>query len=538
MERALDRLVDDLLRETWDENPVLATSAGIDGYDDRLGDLSADAFARRAEREDGWLTRFAALDDEQLTPDERIDRDLVISSVRGSQIMRDWAGWRRNPAVYLNQGLAGVFELFLHRLRPETELAEAAASRLEQVPRQLEDGRRNLDPALAPEVFVERAMGQCAAGITYARSLVPAEVTDQASRALLEEAGEVAARAYEDFHTFLTGLRDRASGQWAIGEERYTALLREQEMLPFGARELREIGRAAYDEIAADMRARARDLGGTDDWGAVVEKLNEEHPSTPEEMREAYEEWTERARRFLIDRGLVSMPEGERCLVVPSPHFQRPILAVASYKTPPAFKAGLTGHFFVPYPPEGTSDEEIQERLGSNSFNVIPTVAVHEAYPGHHWHLITALQTERPVRKVLGSSYFAEGWALYVELMMREEGLYDDPRHEFFVSESRLFRAARIIVDTTLHLGEMSFEDGVAWVREHTKIPEPTARAEVGRYCTWPTQASSYFTGSVEIERMRARWLADGRGDLRDFHDTIAASGVLPLGLAERAVFG
>ena len=67
-------------------------------------------------------------------------------------------------------------------------------------------------------------------------------------------------------------------------------------------------------------------------------------------------------------------------------------------------------------------------------------------------------------------------------------------------------------------------------------LPEPIARAEVSRYCAWPTQAPSYLTGSLEIERIRKRYLAAGRGDLRAFHDEVAATGCLPLALAEEAL--
>jgi uncharacterized protein (DUF885 family) len=368
--------------------------------------------------------------------------------------------------------------------------------------------------------------------------MVPAEVSDPRDRELLAEAGELAARAYEDFLDFMTKLLADASGPFAIGEERYSELLLEKEKLSYGAREMRERGRAAFSEIDADMARRANDLRGTKDWRAVMEELHEDHPRTPEEMRRGYEEWTERARQYLIDRELVTMVDGERCLVEPSPPFQRPMLAVASYNSPPAFKPSLTGHFFVPYPPEGTSDEDVQKRLQTNSYTIIPTIAVHEAYPGHHWHLITVQSNPRPLRKVLSTSYFTEGWGLYTELMMMQEGFYDDPRHELGVADARIFRAARIVVDTSLHIGDMTFEEAVQFMMENTGFSEPTARAEVGRYCSWPTQASSYLTGSLEIERMRARYFDEGRGDLRSFHDRLARSGALPVGLAERALMG
>lgn len=535
--RTIDHLIDEFLRELWEEEPVWAGSLGIDGYDDRLDEHSTAAYERRHAREDRWLARFAAEPDDGLSLDERIDRDLIVANLRGSVVMREWAAWRRNPAVYIHPGLNGAFTLFLHRLRPDDELAHAAAARLKQVPAVLEDGRRNLDPTLTPPLFVERALAECRGAVTYCRDLVAEHVGDGPARALLAEAGELAASAYEDFGAFLLDLQERASGDYAIGEERYSAILEQQELLGYGAREMHERGRAAFDEIAEDMRQRARDLRGTDDWGSVIEELNADHPPTPQEMLAAYTSWTERARAFCRERRLVTLPDGEECLIEPSPVFQRATIAVAFYQEPPAFKPSLTGHFFVPYPPDGATRSEIDQRLASNSYHAIPGVSVHEAYPGHHWHLVATQGNPRRVRQVLGSSYFTEGWALYTEAMMREEGLFDDPRHQLCVSEARLFRAARIIVDTALHLGTMSFDDGVAFMRDRMHFPEASAIAEVGRYCTWPTQAASYLTGALEIERMRARWFAEQRGDLRTFHDRLAGSGMLPIGLAERALF-
>jgi uncharacterized protein (DUF885 family) len=100
----------------------------------------------------------------------------------------------------------------------------------------------------------------------------------------------------------------------------------------------------------------------------------------------------------------------------------------------------------------------------------------------------------------------------------------------------RIFRAARIIVDTALHCGDMDFDEAVTFMQTSASLSEPNARAEVIRYLAWPTQAASYLTGCLEIERIRARYLEEGRGDLRSFHDEIAATGSLPIALAERAV--
>jgi uncharacterized protein (DUF885 family) len=533
-------LVKDYLKERYDESPSWASGLGLTAYDERSEDLSAQAFERREARVLEWSKRFRALGDDALGPDEQIDRDVILASLRGRELMQPRLEWKRQPNTYLNPSLGGVFTLFLHRLRPEPELAEAARARLLGVTRHVADGKVNVDFSLTPRVYVDRAIGQARAAARYARELVPAEVKDPTLRQKVAEAGATAAGAYEDFAAFLDTNKERASGDYAIGEELYTALLREKELLPFGARELRERGREQYDLLSNEANKIAGQIDGGGDWTEVCERLNRVHAPTPDAMRLEYEEWTERARSFLVDTGLVTLPPGERCTVEPSPHYQRPIQAVASYNQPPAFSDSLHGHFFVPYPPDGTPPDEVQKRLEGNCSAGIPTTAVHEAYPGHHWHLVMAKQNPSDIRRTHFTSYFAEGWGLYAERVMREQGFFEDPRHLLFQYEATLFRAARIVVDTSLHMGEMSFAEAVDFMTKKGNLTPPNAKAEVGRYCSWPTQASSYLTGMLEIVDIRTRWLAKrGAADrpaLRAFHDAITSTGSVPTSLAERAI--
>ncbi len=533
-------LTESFLQAEFADSPVRASSLGLTEFDHRLDDLSEAAFERRRAADASWLEQFRAVTDGDLSFDERIDRDLVIRILRGRPIVEDWQVWRRQPDTYLNPGMSSIFGLFLHRLRPLEELVDAAVSRMGLIPENLEDGKRNLRPELVPSIFLERAANQARAGARYVREILPSQIDEGPMRARLAEAGEAAGSAYDAYVEFLEEMRPAAAGEWALGEARYSALLEEKELLGFDARGLRDRGRAAYDELAAELTRCAREIGETDDWKRVLDDLNEDHPSTPEEMRVGYEDWTERARVFLREHRLVSFPEGEECAVVPSPHFQRPVLAVASYMQPPSFSDRMKGHFFVPFPPDGAPEEEVQKRLASNSYPGIPTTAVHEAYPGHHWHLVMSKSSASRLRQVYRTPYFSEGWALYAERMMREQGFFTDPRQEMFQYEATIFRAARIIVDTSLHMGEMSWDEAVRFMLEHTALTEPTAKAEVTRYCAWPTQASSYLTGCLEIVRIReAFFAAHGSSDtdaLRAFHDGITSSGGLPIALAERAV--
>jgi uncharacterized protein (DUF885 family) len=519
-------------------NPTTAQFLGAEGHDGTLGDHSADALLRQEREAAGWLERFEAQPPAGSLDDE-IDRRLAVAQLRGQQLLSAWPAWRRDPSVYLSTVFYSLLMPYVHRLHPEPYLVEDTLGKLAELPAVLAACRENLDPGLAAPLIVGRGVGQARTGRAFLTSSLPALVGDERLAARIRDAAGPAAEAFDETTAFLEDFQTRASGDWRMGEKLYSALLLERELLGYGAPQLHERGERAYAALDAELRALARRItGDSQDWHAVLADLQRDHPPTLEAMREEYEAETERARRFARERGLVTFAEGEECRVVPSPEFQRPILAVASYMSPPPLTASRVGHFFVPFTPEGFTEEQVRQRLATNSRAQIPTISVHEAYPGHHWHLSWSANSARTLRKVHRTPYFSEGWALYVETVMRDEGYFSDPRHELAHVEARAFRAARMIVDTALHCGEMTAEQAEAFMTEKSALSPGTAKGEVSRYCAWPTQAPSYLTGCLEIERIRADYTAAGLGGLREFHDTIAGSGSLPLGLARAAALG
>jgi uncharacterized protein (DUF885 family) len=535
----VDDLFAEWMGETFEESPTLASALGLTDYDSQLGDFSADAFLRRDERDRRWAGRLAGLDLTTLNNDQQVDVALLASRLAEREVVSERKAWRREPELYLDPCLWGVFNLFLHRLRPEAELVAAAISRLGQIPEVLAAATANLDPELASPLILERSLGAARGGVAFLRDALPAEVSDEGLRRDVAEAAETASASLAAFAEHLSALVGRAQGDWALGEGHYSDLLRRRELLGYGAAELHRMGEAAWKTIDAEMTELAgRMRPGGPHWRELIHELAAHHPDSAEQMRQGYADACDHARAFLAERGLVTLPEGEQCLVVASPAFLRPILAVASYVQPPEFSSSVLGHFFVPWPTDDMSEKDLDERLRDNSWADIPTIAVHEAYPGHHWHMTWSGKQSRPLRKVITTPYFIEGWALYAEAMMRDQGYFTDPAQELCHLNARIFRAARIVVDTALHTGEMSREEAVAYMTSHTGLTDSVARAEVDRYCAWPTQAASYLTGAIEIERLAGRWINEGRGDLRGFHDAIASSCGLPIPLAERALFG
>ncbi len=543
----LQEVIDDLLRSDFEAQPVAASGLGLTDYDERLDDLSEDALHARDASAAAFLARLDGIADEGLTIDQQIDRDLARSTLRGRLIMAPFESWKRDPVTYSGPITGGLFSLFLHHLRPEPDLVDAAVSRLGRASQAVDAGIANLDPALAHPLIVERGLRAAQGSVRYVRDLVWLDVDDAREQERLRAAGAEAAAHLERWVAHLDALSHTAHGSWQLGEERYTRILREREVLGDDARSLRDRGWQELDRLDGEMSALSREATGNPNYVAVLRDDDEHHPASEQAMLDTYAEWTASSRSFLVETALVTLPPGETCAVVPSPVFQRPIVGVASYMAPPSFSDRWAGHFFVPFAPEGASAAELDGRLANNSYGSIPTTTVHETYPGHHWHLVMRKTNPSAIRRVYSTPYFSEGWALYAERAMRERGFFEEPMHVLQHLNASLFRAARIVVDTSLHLGEMSVDEAVDFMCDRAALPEAVATVEVGRYCWWPTQASSYLTGCLEILSIRERYL-EARGFagispselpvdvLREFHDAITGSGSLPLGLADRAV--
>ncbi|MFD4675892.1 DUF885 domain-containing protein [Lentzea sp. NPDC058450] len=513
----------------FDRNPIRAAHAGSLEHYSTFGDFSASSFERQARENGEWIVRIEALP-------RSVDRDLALSVLRGAAAMEASPGWRRDPSEYTGIVFFGLLAPFLHRLLPEAGLVGATMAKLAEVPSILAAAEANLDPSLASPLVVRRALDQVRTARGFLLESLPLEASTPEFRADLVEAAGPAADAFDRHAAYLEDLAVRATGDWRMGEKLYSTLLQDKEMLGYGSPELHQRGQDAYAELEAEII----ELAGSPDWRTAMTALQEDHPPTMEALLTEYQAETARARQALIDHSLVTMPEEEECYVVPAPAFHRAVTAVASYLGPPPLTSRRSGYFFVPFTPEGASDEQVSQRLRANSRSQLPTVSVHEAYPGHHWHSawLAAQGPAHPLRKVFRTSYFSEGWALYSEKLLREVGFYESKDAVMGHVQARLFRAARMIVDTALHCGDMTPEEAEAFMVARTALTPATATSEVKRYCAWPTQAPSYLTGALEIDLIRAEYLKAGLGSLRDFHDRIAGSGALPLGLARRVALG
>jgi len=140
--------------------------------------------------------------------------------------------------------------------------------------------------------------------------------------------------------------------------------------------------------------------------------------------------------------------------------------------------------------------------------------------------------TEIPsmIRRQMMNGLLVEGWALYCEELMREQGFYSDPRVELFQLKDLIWRACRVIIDVGLHTGQMTFREAVDMLVYVAAIEEVNAIAEVKRYAISPTQPMTYVIGKLLILDLRNRMKRRLGNDfnLKTFHDQLLSYGSAP----------
>ena len=512
----------------WHLDPVDATAAGVSAHDHRLGRYGAEDVHQHVS---ALRSLGAAVEDVSVeTLDDEIDRTALLNEIRVS--VHRFAVERvhaRNPAFWLGHALEGLYFLLERRDRPQAHRARAAAGRLGEFPGFFDAARATLRDC--PRVFVETAV-QVAGGAEA--------VLQEVGRHLRPEDdpgfGDAQARAAEALRGFRRYLEEEllesANGAYAIGEDAFDFRLHYEHALRNTAPELWRYGRALTDEIEAELQRFAGELDGGGPWQDLVDRLRQEHPTT-DQLVSAYAAEMDRARRFVVDRDLAGIPSGPLD-VVETPSFLKPLIPYAAYQPPGALAADRTGWFYVT-PPDGHLPAEQAERLlRDHCVHELASTALHEGYPGHHLHFLTAQALERPLRRLLGTPLTIEGWALYCEEMMEEEGFYRTLEERFFRRVHLLWRALRIVADVGLHTRGMEFSEAVDLLVDRVHFERANAEAEVRRYCAYPAYQLCYAVGRRELRSLREAYRAAKGSDytLRRFHDAVLRYGTLPVSLA------
>ena len=531
----LERLSTERFNALMARYPVAATFLGLHEHDGELGDASRDALMADIQATRDYQAAIEAIDPASLSPYQAIERELALFVTRRDVFDADvHRVWERRASASDEIG-DGIFLLFAREGRPLADRLESIASRLEASPRHLKEGRSRIGERpvrLWNEIELE--------AVESLPSLFD-QVLDAARNELGEsntvtrriEKGAATTRvALDEYATWVKQQIARGETEFALGRADFETLVGLRAFDGLSADDILAIGE---EQLAAERAARqevAREIDPSATEAEVVDRVKEEHPADFAAALLEYRTAMADARQFIVDHDIATLPPGEKLRVVETPEYMRGIVPFAAYFAPGKFEPGSPTGIYVVTPSLDGDPRAMREHNHASIYNT----GIHEAYPGHHLQLVAANQNPSLIRLLVDAPEFVEGWAMYCELMMREQGFDTAPSHRLMMHTDAIWRACRIILDVKLQRGEINPEQAVDFMVGQTGFERPQAAAEVNWYTYRPTYPMSYLLGRQLLLRLRAdeEKRLGASFSLKQFHDALLNQGSLPISFQRR----
>jgi uncharacterized protein (DUF885 family) len=525
----------DFFKRYFELHPTEAIHYGIEGHDHRLKDYTDAAHREEKAFAADARKRLRQVSVKGLSRDETIDYALL----EGKLVIENYEFAKEDHRLKSPEQYLSVSHFYILTVRPTNDLMGNLLARLESSGRVIEEGIENLSrpEANPPRLWTEMAVESAKGGVSFLDNLgnipnVKNALTDPSRfRAAVEKAKD-ATRRFQEF--LERDLLPRSRGVYAVGAEHYHLLLKKRHFLNHDAEGLLALGKKLFAETKKELAALAEKITPGKSIEEVARTIQERHPSS-DELLAVYRKAMEAAREFVREKGFVSFPPREELRVVHTPEFQRHEIPFAAYLSPSPADAEQIGYYYVT--PVGDDD-----LLREHNWTGLENTSVHESYPGHHLQFTVANSIREACtlpRLMNESSVFYEGWALYCEQLMQEQGFLKTEEHRFVMLKDRLWRALRIIIDVKTQTGRMTYDEAADLMVRELQFPRPQAEGDLNWYSQSPSIPMGYALGWSIINRLREqeKQKLGASFDLRRFHDRLLSAGSISLPLVEKLHF-
>ncbi len=522
-------------KKYFELHPTDAIYYGIDGYDHLLNDYSDETYQAEKAFVEESLAKLRQVSAAELDPNDAIDYALL----EGKLTIQAYEQAKEDYRLKWPDTYSPIDAIYILTVRTTGDLAGNLLSRLNRTPAVIRQGIANLSrtDANPPRLWTENAIEGAKGGVSFLDNMAAHPKVQSALKdpAGLHAAIETAKSAHYDFATFLErDLLPRSRGVYAVGEAHFNLLLKKKHFLDLDAASLLALGESLFAKTKQELESIAEELAAGKGVEAAAKAIQERHPSI-DEILPAYRKAMEAARDFVKEKKLVSFPPKEELHVVHTPEFRRHEIPFAAYLSPSPKDPNQVGYYYVT--PVGSDD-----LLREHNWVGLENTSVHESYPGHHlqFSVANSIPAASTLPRLMNeSSVFYEGWALYCEQLMQEQGFLKSKEHRFVMLKDRLWRALRIIIDVKTQTGKMTYDEAADLMVRELHFPREQACGDLNWYSQSPSVPMGYALGWSIINRLRdqeQKRLADNFS-LREFHDKLLSAGSISLPLVEKRYF-
>ncbi len=547
MNPELRTLAEDYWQDELAASPLQALMLGIHDYDELMDDASREFEDARIAALRNYASSAAAFDPAELSPDDRITRDVLIfeAGTRADLLEMREAEMEVNHAM----GIQAMLPVIVPQLpidepehaRAMVKKSAAMGTWFDQMTDRLREGVANGRTPMASTVEktvaqIDEQLAVDPGSSVFMNLRTPAAFSEEQATSWRAELTDVvrteiypAYKRYRDYiaeHVLPASRSEDTPGICHLpgGEEWYRRAIKRYTSVDLTADEIHDIGLQQIAKLNEEYRELGAEVLGTTDLKEIFSRLRDDPElrfGSGEEVRAASEAALAKAKAAMSD-WFGRLPKAD-CFVQETPSGPQ------AFYFPPATDGSRPGTFYV-----NTSDANAWKKYEMEA------LAYHEGIPGHHLQLAISgeLEDVPEFRKHASVTAYAEGWGLYTERLADEMGLYSGPLERIGMLSADSLRAGRLVVDTGIHAKGWSRQQAIDFFAENSPQNLSGIAEEIDRYIGLPGQALAYMIGRLEIVRMRAE-AEETMGDefdIRGFHDTVLCSGLVPLGTLDRMV--
>ena len=528
---AFDALTQRILDERWQTYPNAASGSGLHEYDGRLPALSPSVIEARVAQLRSASDDLRALDGALLSEQRRLDRELLMAGLANELFeLTEWQAHRHDPMSLMYP--IEISNYMDRSYAPAAERAASMAEALRQAPDYLDALVSLLEPPFAQPVL--RQSIESYEGIArFYREDAVAFIREHSgsSAGAFAEIVESAAAAIDAVVSFLKSHESTAVEDFAMGAERYAAMLRHGEMVNVPLDEIEAAGERELRRALEMAGAAARELVSSGTVADAMALIAKDHP-TASGLLDDTRAMLEEIRAYVVEHQVAGVASEVRASVRETPAFMR--WAFAAMDSPGPFEKTATEAFYYVTPVEAHWTEEQAEQWLSNfNYATLKIISIHEVYPGHYVHFLRNGDAPSDVSKVFGAYSFWEGWAHYCEEMFLEAGYgAGDAKLRLAMAQEALVRVCRLLCSLRMHTKGMPLADAARFFQENAFMEQLPASQEALRG-TFDPGYLNYTLGKMMIYKLRADWQAEQGAaySLGSFHDEVLSHGAPPIPL-------
>jgi uncharacterized protein (DUF885 family) len=546
-EAKLNSFFKNYLEENFRQQPLAATQLGDHRFDNLLDDISPDA-------RKGWLALARKTLDElpravnykNLSRNAQIDFEIFRHELE-TQI---WLAKNTHPfeedprtyGAYLNDS---VYLLLTQSTLPnETNISNCLA-RMAEMPRIIAVAEKALTHP--PRPILETAIRQNRGAIDFYEKDIFELAGDTSQIGDLKSAAAKVAAELKEYQKFLEGdLMSRATGEWRLGKRKFERKLDLVLDAGMSAQQVVADAQAEFDHVRADMYVISRQLwpkyfpktnlppddadGRRETITKIVAAVDREHDK-PENLVADARAAVEKIKAFIRERNYLRLPDPDRCEVIEMPEFRRGN-SLAYLDNAPPLDPNAHSYYAISPPPSDWTPAQVESFLEEYNSHMLQILTIHEGYPGHYIQLDRANQNPSLIRRVFQSGPMVEGWAVYGEITMLNEGYGDgDLRLRLMQQKFYLRAVANAILDYKMHCTKMSDAEAMAFLTRDAFQSEGEAKLKLIRAKQSSTQLSTYFVGRMAHYRLHQKMerALGNKFDLASYHEAVLSCGSLPV---------